>query len=161
MNRSAGLLLYRTVSSELATELQVVVEVLLGHMGGPLWAHKDDGAWSIPKGLVDANDADEWAAAQREFSEEMGQRVPAGPTVDLGVFRQNRGKEIHIWALEGDIDAAPCSSNSFETEWPPKSGRIQAFPEIDRAEWFDLDVAQNKVVAGQRQVLDALRDQRR
>jgi predicted NUDIX family NTP pyrophosphohydrolase len=86
----------------------------------------------------------------------MGQQVPAGPTVDLGVFTQNRGKEIHIWALEGDVDAAQCSSNNFEMEWPPKSGRVQTFPEIDRADWFNIDIAQNRVVAGQRQVLDAL-----
>ncbi len=148
MNRSAGLLLYRTGPER--------VEVLLGHMGGPLWVRKDDGAWSIPKGLVDPDDADEWAAAQREFSEEMGHPAPDGASIDLGVFRQNRGKEIHIWALEGDIDAAQCSSNDFEMEWPPKSGRMQAFPEIDRAEWFVLEAASEKVVAGQRQVLDAL-----
>lgn len=152
MNRSAGLLLYRTMSGDVA----ISFEVLLGHMGGPLWAGKDDRAWSIPKGLVDADDTDEWATAQREFSEEMGQRVPAGPAVDLGVFKQNRGKEIHIWALEGDMDAAQCSSNNFEMEWPPKSGRVQTFPEIDRAAWFDLNVAHDKVIAGQQQVLDAL-----
>jgi predicted NUDIX family NTP pyrophosphohydrolase len=152
MNRSAGLLLYHTTPGDLAMNF----EVLLGHMGGPLWARKDDRAWSIPKGLVNADDCDEWATAQREFSEEMGQQIPAGPTIDLGIFRQNRGKEIHIWALKGDLDTALCSSGDFEMEWPPKSGRVQAFPEIDRAAWFDLDVAQNKVVAGQRQVLDAL-----
>jgi predicted NUDIX family NTP pyrophosphohydrolase len=152
MNRSAGLLLYRIRAVDAAMN----IEVFLGHMGGPLWARKDDGAWSIPKGLVDADDSDEWATAQREFNEEMGQQVPAGPTVDLGVFMQNRGKEIHIWALEGDIDAAQCSSNNFEMEWPPKSGRVQLFPEIDRAAWFDLGIAQNKVVAGQRQVLSVL-----
>ena len=86
----------------------------------------------------------------------MGQRVPAGPAIDLGVFRQNRAKEIHIWALEGDMDPAPCSSNNFQMEWPPKSGRVQEFPEIDRAAWLDLDVARSKVVVGQRQVLGAL-----
>jgi len=152
MNRSAGLLLYRTSPGDAAAML----EVLLGHMGGPLWVGKDDGAWSIPKGTVEADDTDEWAAAQREFNEEMGQQVPAGPAIDLGVFRQNRAKEIHIWALEGDMDPAQCSSNNFQMEWPPKSGRVQEFPEIDRAAWLDLEVARSKVVAGQRQVLGAL-----
>ena len=88
----------------------------------------------------------------------MGHPVPSGPAVDLGVFQQNRGKEIHIWAVEGDLDAAQCSSNDFEMEWPPRSGRIAAFPEVDRAEWFALDDARAKVIVGQRQVLDALRD---
>jgi predicted NUDIX family NTP pyrophosphohydrolase len=145
---SAGLVMHRIDDGNL--------QVLLAHPGGPFFQNKDEGAWSIPKGAVDAHDNDEWAAAQREFNEEMGQQVPAGSAVDLGVFRQNRAKEIHIWALEGDMDAAQCSSNKFELEWPPKSGRVQAFPEIDRAAWFDLDVAPNKVVAGQQQVLDAL-----
>lgn len=127
-------------------------------MGGPLWARKDAGAWSIPKGIVDAADGDERAAARREFTEEMGHPVPAGAEVDLGVFRQNRGKEIHIWAVLGDLDATRCSSNDFEMEWPPKSGRVQSFPEVDRAEWFGLATAHDKVIVGQRQVLDALRD---
>ncbi len=150
MKRSAGLLLYRTASGP--------VEVLLGHMGGPLWIRKDVGAWSIPKGVVDAADDDEWSAAQREFTEEMGHPVPAGHAIDLGVFRQNRGKEIHIWALVGDVDATRCSSEEFEMEWPPRSGRVQSYPEIDRAGWFDLDTAHGKLIVGQRQVIDALRN---
>lgn len=150
MKRSAGLLLYRTALGH--------VEVLLGHMGGPLWIRKDGGAWSIPKGEVDAADGDEWSAAQREFTEEMGHAVPPGRAVDLGVFQQNRGKEIHIWALAGDLDATQCSSEEFEMEWPPNSGQVQAYPEIDRAAWFDLDTAHAKVIVGQRQVIEALRD---
>lgn len=130
---------------------------MIGHLGGPYWARKDAGAWSIPKGLVDPEvDVDEFAAASREFEEEMGHSVPAGDCADLGVFEQSRRKEIHIWAVEGDIDASTCTSNSFEMEWPPKSGQQQSFLEIDRAEWFSIDVASDKVVAGQRPVLDAL-----
>ena len=151
MNRSAGLVLFRFASAD--------IEVLVGHMGGPLWAGKEEGAWSIPKGLVAADDADEWTAAQREFAEEMGYPAPTGTPIDLGVFRQSRGKEIHIWALGGDLDATKCSSNEFEMEWPPKSGRVQRFPEVDRAAWFDLATAKTKVVAGQRPVLDALSEQ--
>ncbi len=132
------------------------VEVLLGHLGGPYWARQDDHAWTIPKGLVDTGDTDEWSTAQREFAEEMGQPVPAGPEHDLGVFRQHSRKEIHVWAVAGDLDAAACSSNLFEIEWPPKSGRLEQFPEIDRAGWFTLDEARTKVVKGQWIVLDAL-----
>lgn len=148
MIRSAGILLYRVTGSN--------VEVLLGHMGGPLWASKDAGAWSIPKGVIDARDSDELAAATREFREEMGHPVPAGPRLDLGVFRQNSKKEVHVWAVEGDLDPATCRSNTFSMEWPPRSGQRQEFPEIDRAEWLPFEVAIDKVVAGQRAVLDAL-----
>lgn len=148
--RSAGIIVYRR---------RELIEILIGHLGGPYWARKDAGAWSIPKGLVDADvDADEFAAACREFEEEMGHSVPAGDYADLGVFEQSRRKEIHIWAVEGDIDASTCTSNTFEMEWPPKSGRQQSFPEIDHADWFSIAAASDKVVAGQRPVLAALND---
>lgn len=132
------------------------LDVLVGHMGGPYWAKKDAGAWSIPKGLVDADDTDEYATACREFSEEMGVPVPPGRPIDLGVFRQRTGKEIHIWAVEGDVDSEACVSNTFTMEWPPRSGRMQEFPEMDRAGWWSVDAAKERVVAGQIAVLDAL-----
>jgi len=150
MERSAGVLMYRGgigIGS---------LEVLLGHMGGPYWARKQDAAWTIPKGLVDADEG-EWTAAQREFSEETGHPVPAVAAADLGVFRQNRAKEIHIWAVRGDLDAASCSSNTFELEWPPKSGEVREFAELDQFDWFDLHTAALRIVVGQRPVLEALR----
>lgn len=130
------------------------LEVLLVHPGGPFWASKDDGAWSIPKGEFDPDEPPA-AAARREFIEETG--VDPGPDLlPLAVIAQSRAKTVHAFAVEGDLDPAAIASNVFEIEWPPRSGRRQAFPEIDRAQWFGLTEARRKVVAGQRPILDAL-----
>jgi predicted NUDIX family NTP pyrophosphohydrolase len=143
---SAGLLLYRRRDSQL--------QVLLVHPGGPYWAGKDDGAWSVPKGLVAPGEA-ELTCARREFREETGfDPDGAGLEHDLGVFRQPSGKQVHVWALEGDCDPARLTSNLFEMEWPPKSGRTARFPEVDRGGWFDRAAALQKIVAGQRPVLE-------
>jgi predicted NUDIX family NTP pyrophosphohydrolase len=144
---SAGLLLYRRGPSGL--------QVLLGHMGGPFWSRKDAAAWSIPKGEYVA-DEDPLAAARREFLEELGAPPPPGEPVALGPVRQRNGKVVTVWAQAGDFDATGAVSNTFEMEWPPRSGRFQSFPEIDRAEWFDLDIARERIVAGQVEFLDRL-----
>ncbi|HSC22269.1 MAG TPA: NUDIX domain-containing protein [Casimicrobiaceae bacterium] len=144
--QSAGVLMFRRSASGL--------EVLLVHPGGPFWASKDDGAWSIPKGEFDPDEPPA-AAARREFIEETG--VDPGPDLlPLAVIAQSRAKTVHAFAVEGDLDPAAIASNVFEIEWPPRSGRRQAFPEIDRAQWFGLTEARRKVVAGQRPILDAL-----
>lgn len=144
---SVGLLLHRRVDG--------VRTVLLAHMGGPFWAAKDEHAWTIPKGLREDGDEDLLAAAEREFAEEMGSTAPPGPTVDLGECRAGR-KTNHVFAREADFDADSIVSNTFDLEWPPKSGRIQAFPEVDRAAWFDLDEARTKLVKGMMPFLDRL-----
>jgi predicted NUDIX family NTP pyrophosphohydrolase len=148
--RSAGLLLYRRRDDG-------ALEVLLGHMGGPFWARKDERAWSIPKG-EHPDDEDALAAARREFAEETGTRPPDGPTLDLGEVPQSGGKRVTAWAVEGDLDPDRIESNTFELEWPPRSGRRQEFPEIDRAGWFDLGTARRKVVKGQVPLLDRLEE---
>jgi predicted NUDIX family NTP pyrophosphohydrolase len=145
--QSAGLLLYRAGSARL--------EVLLGHMGGPFWARKDDGAWSVPKGEY-GPDEDAFAAARREFAEELGSPAPDVDYVDLGTVRQRAGKIVQVWAGAADFDPSTLVSNTFELEWPPRSGRMQAFPEIDRVAWFDLELARAKLVAGQVAFLDRL-----
>ncbi len=145
---SAGLLLYRTAKG--------APEVLLVHPGGPYWARKDDGAWSIPKGLTDQGE-EPLAAARREFEEETGHR-PEGEFIPLGDFRQPSGKTISVWAVAGDLELKYFRSNIFAMEWPPKSGRTQTFPEADRAAWFTLHEAQRKILKGQRAMLDVLRD---
>jgi predicted NUDIX family NTP pyrophosphohydrolase len=143
---SAGVLLYRRTADG--------VEVLIGHMGGPFWAKKDAGGWSIPKG--EYGDGEEaFAVALREFEEEVGSPCPATELRELGEVRAG-GKVLTIWAGEGDLDAAACVSNTFELEWPPRSGRIQEFPEIDRAAWVGLDEAREKLVKGQLPFLDRL-----
>ncbi len=124
-------------------------------MGGPFWSSKDAGAWSIPKGEYKAGD-DPFAAALREFEEEIGVPVPAERFVDLGEQRQSGGKRLTVWAAEGDLDPARAVSNTFPMEWPRGSGRIQEFPEIDRAEWFDVRKARNIIVSGQIPFLDRL-----
>jgi predicted NUDIX family NTP pyrophosphohydrolase len=124
-------------------------------MGGPFWAGKDRRAWSIPKGEYGPGE-DALAAARREFVEELGHEVPAGETLELGEVTQTGGKRIRAWALEGDIDVSQITSNTFEMEWPPRSGRSRRFPEIDRAGWFDLDTARGKLVKGQVPLLDML-----
>jgi len=130
------------------------LEVLLVHPGGPFFAKKDDGAWSIPKGEFSADEAPA-DAARREFVEETGVD-PGADLVPLTVVTQSRAKVVHAYAVEGDVDPATFTSNTFEIEWPPRSGRTQTFPEIDRAQWFDIDQAMLKILAGQRPILDAL-----
>jgi predicted NUDIX family NTP pyrophosphohydrolase len=146
---SAGILLYRLRPAG--------PEVLLGHMGGPFWAKKDDGGWSIPKG-EHGPDEDPLAVARREFEEELGSSVPTQELVPLGALRVTSGKVLTVWAAEGDLDAAAAQSNTFTVEWPPRSGRMQEFPEIDRAAWFGLEEARSKLVKGQVPFLDRLRD---
>ena len=146
---SAGVLLYRVGDD--------AVEVLIGHPGGPFWARKDDGAWSIPKGEYEPPEGAA-AAARREFTEELGLPVPAGSLIELGEVTQPRGKVVTVWALEGDLDQDEVEPGTFDMEWPPRSGRRQEFPEIDRAAWFALDAAASKLVTGQRPFLDRLRE---
>ena len=144
---SAALLLYRHGTDGL--------EVLVAHMGGPFWARKDAGAWSIPKG--EYTDGEEpLAAAFREFAEEMGSPPPDGEVVPLGTVKQSGGKSVTTFAVEGDFDLAGFRSNTFELEWPRGSGRMQEFPEVDRAAWVSVEVAREKLVKGQVPVLDAL-----
>jgi predicted NUDIX family NTP pyrophosphohydrolase len=147
---SAGLLPFRTREGRL--------EVLIAHMGGPFWARKDAGAWSIIKGEYgDAEDA--YAAARREFEEETGMPTPDGQALPLGEIAQASGKLVRAWALECDLDPAAVRSNEFDLEWPRGSGQTQRFPEIDRVDWFDLATAERKVVKGQVPLLHALRRQ--
>ena len=142
---SAGLLMFRRRSG--------AVEVLLVHQGGPFWQKKDEHAWSIPKG--EYADEDPLSAAQREFEEETGSK-PEGEFIPLGDCRQPSGKLVKAWAFEGDLDAARITSTSFSLEWPPKSGKMREFPEVDRAEWFSSDVAREKILKGQAGFLDRL-----
>jgi len=130
------------------------MDVLLVHPGGPLWAKRDAGAWSIPKGEPEAGE-DALTAARREFAEELGRGVD-GTFIPLSPVRQPGGKVVHAWAVEADFDTSSIASNTFSMEWPPRSGRQQVFPEIDRAEWFPLDVARQKILAGQTPLLDEL-----
>jgi predicted NUDIX family NTP pyrophosphohydrolase len=146
--RSAGLLLYRTTTAGL--------EVLLAHPGGPFWARKDDGVWSVPKGEYEEGD-DALAAARREFGEETGLSLPAGLPWPLGEVTQRSGKRVTAWALEGDLDLTGASSNTFEMEWPRESGRLAEFPEVDRIEWLTLERAQTKIIPAQSPFLDRLR----
>jgi predicted NUDIX family NTP pyrophosphohydrolase len=143
---SAGILMYRRAGTRL--------EVLLVHQGGPYWRKKDEGAWSIPKGEMDEGE-DAEVAARREFKEETGVAV-SGPLEPIGEIRQRGGKRVVAFTIEGDIDVHAILSNTFEIEWPPKGGKMQSFPEIDRAEWFDLPVAHAKILDGQRPLLDRL-----
>jgi predicted NUDIX family NTP pyrophosphohydrolase len=143
VKRSAGVLLRREDG-----------HVLLVHPGGPFWARKDAGAWSIPKG-EHGDDEDPEACARREFAEELGTTAPAALT-DLGVVRQKNRKEVRAYSGEGDLDASAIVSNTFVMEWPPRSGREQEFPEIDRAEWFPVDEARAKLNPAQAEFLDRL-----
>lgn len=145
--QSAGLLLYRVTDDG--------VEVLLGHPGGPFWARKDDGAWSIPKGEYPP-DEDPWTAARREFREEIGFDAPDGPRHQLPPVRQSGGKVVTAFAVRGDLDVTAHVSNTFELEWPKGSGRIREFPEVDRVAWLAVDVARSKVLKSQLPLLDAL-----
>lgn len=144
---SAGLIVYRTGAHG--------TEVLLVHPGGPFWAKKDEHAWSIPKGEYDPAE-DPLSAARREFEEELGRPGPPGAPVDLGDLRQPGGKVVRAWAIEGEFDAAQVTSNTFEMEWPPNSGDMRRFPEVDRAAWFDLTAARRKLHKGQVPFVDRL-----
>ena len=145
--RSAALLLYRR---------RAAVEVWIAHMGGPFWARKDEGAWSLPKGIVESDDlGDELSAARREFAEEMGSPAPDADYVPLGEFRGS-GKTIVVFAAESEFEPDAIDSDTFELEWPPRSGRMQEFPEIDDARWFSVDDARLKLTIAQRPILDAL-----
>jgi predicted NUDIX family NTP pyrophosphohydrolase len=148
--QSAGLLLHRGEGPDL--------EVLLGHMGGPFWARRDAGAWSVPKGEY-LPDEDPLAAARREFQEELGVPVPDGDPLDLGSVRQSGGKLVRVWAVAADLDLTLVVPGTFTMEWPKGSGQIQEFPEVDRAAWLSLEQARGKIVAGQRAFLDRLADQ--
>nr|WP_170306769.1 NUDIX domain-containing protein [Mycolicibacter kumamotonensis] len=133
------------------------VEVLIAHPGGPFWARKDDGAWSIPKG-EQPDGEDPWSTARREFVEEIGLEPPDGERLDLGVVRQAGGKTVTVFAVRGDLDVTGARSNTFEVEWPPRSGRLREFPEVDRVGWFGVEQARTKLLPGQRPVLDRLLD---
>jgi predicted NUDIX family NTP pyrophosphohydrolase len=144
---SAGILLFRPRGGRL--------EVLLAHPGGPFFTNRDEGHWTIPKGEADGDEA-LIAVARREFEEETGHPPPDGEPVDLGSIVQKGGKVVHAWALEGDLDPGNAVSNTFEMVWPPGSGRVQTFPEIDRVDWFDVDEAKRRVKPTQIPLIDRL-----
>jgi predicted NUDIX family NTP pyrophosphohydrolase len=146
---SAGILLWRRTDGR--------VEVLLGHPGGPFFAARDAGHWTVLKGEVEPGE-DPFAVARREFEEETGHAPPDGPAADLGEIRQRGGKRVVAWGLEGDLDPSSCWSNTFEMEWPPRSGRLRGFPEIDRVAWFDLVAARAAIRDAQVSLLDRLED---
>jgi len=146
---SAGILLFREQEGRL--------EVLLGHPGGPFFAKKDDGSWTVLKGEADPGE-ELPAVARREFAEETGQQPPDGAMLELGEIRQKGGKTVVAWALAGDLDPTMARSNTFEMEWPPRSGRVRAFPEIDRVGWFDLETARTKILPAQAPFLDRLEE---
>jgi predicted NUDIX family NTP pyrophosphohydrolase len=147
---SAGILLHRLRDG--------AREVLLVHPGGPFWAKKDAGAWSIPKGECEDGE-DARACALREFAEELGTPPPEGELVDLGEVRQRAGKVVAAWALQGDVDVDAVRSNTFMLEWPPRSGTMREFPEVDRAAWFTLDEARKRILPAQAPLLDRLAEQ--
>jgi len=145
--RSAGIVLYRRAGDGL--------EVLLVHPGGPVWTRRDAGVWSIPKGEY-GDDEEPLAAARREFAEELGAPAPEGEALALGEIRQKSGKRVLAWALAGEMDAGAIQSNTFTMQWPPRSGRMQEFPEVDRAQWFDLAEAREKLNPAQVPLLERL-----
>jgi len=145
---SYALVVFRRTAPEL--------EVLIGHMGGPFWARKDEGAWSFPKGLPEPVDADGLATARREFSEELGLEAPADGFVDLGEITQSGGKIVTAWAVEADLGLDDFSPGTFSMQWPPRSGRTQTFPEVDRVVWASIDEARRLLVTGQRELLTRL-----
>ena len=150
MDRSAGLLFYRRDPE---------IEVFLGHFGGPYWQNKDEGAWTIPKGLIEG-DEDPFDAAVREFEEETGLAPPSDRDtyLNLGTVKQSSSKRVAAWAVEADVDPEALESNRFKVKWPPNSGTTQQFPELDRAAYFSLDEAVEKIVDGQRPFLDRLQE---
>lgn len=145
--RSAGILLFRRRPDGL--------EVLLAHTGGPYFERRDVGAWSVPKGEYEPDET-AWDAAHREFAEELGRPVPDGERVPLGEIVQRNGKVVTVWAIEADFDADDITPGTFLMEWPPKSGRMEEFPEIDRVQWFTLDQARARIISGQEAFLDRL-----
>ena len=147
---SAGLVLYRVRDGK--------TEVLLVHPGGPFWKRRDEGAWSIPKGEMGPGESP-LDVARREFQEELGVPSPEGEVLPLGSVRQAGGKVVHAWAAPGDLDVSRVSSSTFAIEWPPRSGRTQEFPEVDKAAWFDLDAARRVILAAQGAFLDRLEAQ--
>ncbi|TMG64297.1 MAG: NUDIX domain-containing protein [Chloroflexi bacterium] len=147
---SAGLVLYRIRDGK--------TEVLLVHPGGPFWKRRDEGAWSIPKGEMGPGES-RLDVARREFQEELGVPPPEGEVLPLGSVRQAGGKVVHAWAAPGDLDVSRVSSGTFAIEWPPRSGRTQEFPEVDKAAWFDLDAARRMILAAQGAFLDRLEAQ--
>lgn len=144
---SAGLLPYRRRDGRL--------EVLIAHMGGPMWARRDEAAWTIVKG-EHGEDEEALAAARREFAEETGAPAPRGPALELGEVRQSGGKRVTAWAVEADLDPSTLRSNTFELEWPPRSGRLQDFPEVDRFEWCEPELARRRLVRAQAELVDRL-----
>ncbi|MFF7952260.1 NUDIX domain-containing protein [Streptomyces griseorubiginosus] len=148
MRTSAGLLLFRHTENGL--------EVLLGHMGGPFFARRDAGAWTVPKGEYEPESEAAWDAARREFEEELGLAPPDGEAVPLGEVRQTNGKVVTAWAIEADLDPATVVPGVFSMEWPPRSGRTQEFPELDRVAWFGLERARAVIVKAQAAFLDRL-----
>ncbi len=146
--RSAGILLYRRAADG-------TIEVLLAHPGGPVWASKDAGAWTIPKGEFEPGEA-AVEVARREFGEETGHPAPDGPAIPLGEIRQKGGKVVEAWALEGDVDPATAKSNTFPFQWPPRSGRFITIPEVDRVEWFSPDEARRRIKDTQVPFIDRL-----
>jgi predicted NUDIX family NTP pyrophosphohydrolase len=146
-SNSAGILVHRVRSGR--------VEVLLVHPGGPFWARRDTGAWSIPKGEYEPGE-EPLSAARREFAEELGSPPPDGAFAELGEVRLKSGKRVRAWAVEGDLDATAAHSNCFQLEWPPHSGRLIEVPEVDRAEWFGLDEARQRINPAQAELLDRL-----
>lgn len=144
--KSAGILLYRNING--------LVEVMLVHPGGPFWKNKDVGAWSVPKG--EFTDEDPFEAACREFKEETGYDVPKGSAKTLTPVKQNRGKSVVAFAIEADLDVSNVTSNTFKMEWPPKSGKQIDIPEVDKAGWFNLNDAREKLLKGQRPLIDEL-----
>ncbi len=144
---SAGVLLHRARDG--------VVEVLIAHPGGPFWARKDDGAWSVPKGEYTEGE-DPWTVGQREFFEELGLSVPGGPRIELGPLKQPSGKVVTAFAVQGDLDITDARSNTFELEWPKGSGTMREFPEVDRVGWFPVAQARMKLLKGHRPFLDQL-----
>jgi predicted NUDIX family NTP pyrophosphohydrolase len=131
------------------------IQVLLVHPGGPYWQKRDDGAWTIPKGEIGEHES-ALQVARREFQEELGMQPPQDGLISLGSVRQKAGKVVEAWAIAGDFEVSRLRSNTFEIEWPPRSGRMQTFPEVDRAEWFDLEAARRKLIAAQAQLIDRL-----
>ncbi|MFC8347060.1 NUDIX domain-containing protein [Streptomyces sp. NPDC057280] len=148
MRTSAGLLLFRRTDAG--------VEVLLGHMGGPFFARRDAGAWTVPKGEYVPEEEPAWEAARREFQEELGLAPPDGDAVPLGEVRQSGGKLVTVWAVEADLDPATVVPGTFRMEWPPRSGRQQEFPELDRVAWFPVERAREVIVTAQATFLDRL-----